>query len=333
MTRATSGSVIYRPDLGTKVMEFVEGPTMANIGTEIMPLYPTPLNSSSYPVIPKEALLKIGDTARSPRGAYQRDDWEYERGTYQTVEHGREELVDDSERELLDQESPGMADSVATERAFGKIMKAQEKRIADTLFNTNNFSATSVTTEWDTAATCTPVDDVNTGTSAFRLQCGMLPDALVIAWETFVNLKNCDQIVDRLKYTFPGIDINTMSSSQLAAVLNVPRVLVGGSVYDSAGKGIAASVTDLWSSEYAALVKISTGRDLTSPGVGRTFLWSADSAQNPIVEQYREEEKRSDVFRVRHHVKEELMQSKNNSGSVVSNVAAACVYLMDNIHT
>ena len=48
---------------------------------------------------------------------------------------------------------------------------------------------------------------------------------------------------------------------------------------------------------------------------------------------YREEPRRSDILRVRHHVAEEFIQSKSDAGAVVSNVAAACVYLLGNITT
>jgi len=331
--RPKGSTAIYRPDLGQAVMEYYEGATMGFIGLEVMPVFRTAVNAGSYPVIPKEALLKIPDVSRAPRGTYQRDGWEYERGTFQTVEKGTEEPVDDSERSLFDQEAPGVADFIATKRAFTKIMRAQEKRIADTVFDDSTFSANSVTNEWDDATNATPVDDVNDGIISFRSACGMLPDALVISFSTFLNLKNCDQIVDRLKYTFPGIDINRMNSEQLAAAFNLPRVLVGGAVYDSTGAGLDTTIANVWDYEYAALIKISSGPDLSQPGFGRTFLWTEDSPQNPIVESYREENRRSDIYRVRHHVKEELIQSKNDSGVVVSNIASACLYLFDNITT
>lgn len=331
--RPASGSAIFRPDLGMAVMEFSEGDSMGFIGTQLMPIFKTSLNSSSYPVIPKEALLTVPVNNRAPRGAYHRDDFEYERGYFQTSEKGCEEPMDDTERKLFDQEAPGIGDMVATERAYKKNVRAQEKRIADKLFNETNFTAHGVTNEWDDATNATPINDINDANSALRLQCGMTADALVIAYSTFINLKNCDQIVDRLKYTFPGIDINRMSSEQLAAVFNVPKVLIGGSIYNSAKKGQDATITDLWSNEYAMLLKISNGPDLTQPGVGRTFLWTADSPTDPIVEQYREEQIRSDIFRVRHHVDEAFIQSKNSSGTVVSNVAAACAYLLSNITT
>jgi len=331
--RATTDSAVFRPDLGVAVMEYVEGATMGLIGLEVFPIFKTPKNSSTFSVIPKEALLKLQDTARAPRGGYNRGDFPYERGKYITSEQGWEEPIDDTERALFDQEAPGMADFIATNRAMGIIMKGQEKRIADKLFNASNFTANSITHEWDDSANAVPINDVNTGITAFRIQCGMLPDALVIAYSTFMDLRVCDQIIDQLKYTFPGIDLNNMTSMQLAQLFGVPRVLVGGAVYDAAGKGIDSSISDIWSNEYAALVKISSGPDLTQPGVGRTFVWTEDSAENPIVEQYREEAIRSDVYRVRHNVDERLIQSIDTSEAVKSNVAAACVYLFDNITT
>lgn len=331
--RPASGSAIIRPDLGKVMMEFVEGPTMGYVGLEVMPIYPVAEQSAGFPVIPKEALLKIGDTKRAPRGAYNRADYEYEVGKYSTSEHGREEPVDDSERKMLDRRAPGLADRVAVKRAWGHIMRSAEYRIASKIFNASNFTANAVSNEWDDATNATPIDDVEAGKLSFRSACGMLPDALIIAFSTFSDLKQCDQVVNRLKYTFPGIDINRMNSAQLAAVFDVPRVLVAGSVYDSAKKGQTASIADIWSNEYAALVKIGSGDDIAEPCIGRTFLWTEDSPQNPIVEQYREEQIRSDVYRVRHHVDECLIKSYDDTGTAVSNISAACCFLFSNITT
>jgi hypothetical protein len=333
MPKAKQGSAIYRPDLGQAVLEYVEQAMMGYVGMKVMPPFLTGEQAASYPVIPKEVLLKIEDTDRAPRGNYPRGSWEYERGQFQTYDRGWEELVDDSERALIDQEAPGMADMVATQRAMNYVMRGQEKRVADILFNATNFTANSLTNEWDDATNATPIDDVQTGLKAFRLASGMMPDALVCNFDVYTNIKNTDQVVDRLKYTFPGQDIANMIPRQVATVLGIPDLWVAGAVYDSAGEGLDASVAHIWSNEYAALVKANSSRDITQPGVGRTFVWSADSPANPVVEQYRDEGKRSDVFRVRHHVGEILTQSKNSSGTVVSNVAAACVYLWDNVTT
>ena len=95
--KATQNAAIYRPDLGQAVMEFYETEVTDFIGLEVMPLFPTAAQAGSFPVIPKEAMLKLYDTSRAPRGAYKRDDFEYERGKYSTSEQGWEEPVDDVE--------------------------------------------------------------------------------------------------------------------------------------------------------------------------------------------------------------------------------------------
>jgi hypothetical protein len=221
---------------------------------------------------------------------------------------------------------------VATKRAMSMIMRNQEKRIADLLFNTTNFTNHAVSVKWNTPATAAPIDDVKDGIASFRTACGMKPDALIINYQTMLDLKVCDQVVDQIKYTFPGIDIMNMGANQLAQLFGVPRVLVAGGVYDSTGKGIDSTVAEIWNYAYAMLVKIGSGRDIMQPCVGRTFLWTADSPGNAVVEEYREEQTRSDVYRVRHHVSEALLKSYDSSGTAVSNIAAACGYLMSNIH-
>lgn len=334
MPRASNSAAIYRPDLGMAVMEYAEGVTMGPIGLQVLPLFPTKQKAATYPVIPKEALLKIPDTSRSPRGNYNRGDWEYERGQFQTSEQGWEEPVDDDERAVLEGEVPGLADLIAVKRAWNIIMKGQEKRIAAKVFNASNFTAHALTNEWDDAANATPIDDVKTGKLSVRSACGMLPNALIVSYSSFLDLRRCAQIVDLIKYTFPGLDINKINQQQLAQVLDVPQVLVGGMVYDSTGKGRASSITDVWNNEYAMLTVVSSDSgDLVEPCIGRTFLWTEDSPENPVVEEYRDDKIRSDVYRVRHNVDESLMQSKDSSGTVVSNISASVSYLFSNVTT
>jgi hypothetical protein len=333
--RSTNSTALYRPDLGIAVQEYVEGPEMGLIGLQILPIFPVPEVAGTFPVIPSEALLKLPDTSRSPRGNYNRGDWKYEEGKYNAgSEHGWEEPIDDSERKMLDVRVPGLADYVATKRATNHILKSQEKRISDKVFNAVSFTPHPVAIEWDKAATAVPLTNIKAAKLAFRKQCGMLPDAIVMNYEVFERIKEVQQIIDRLKYTYPGMDIDNMGAAELARLFRIPRVLIGGAVYDSAGKNVTSVITDIWDDEYCALIKIPQDRqDVTSPGLGWTFLWSEDSPQNPVVEQYREDKIRSDVMRVRHNTDEYLLKSVNEAGATVSDIAAACMYLMSNITT
>jgi hypothetical protein len=305
---------------------------MGYIGLDLMPIYKTSKYAGTFPVIPKEALLKLPNVDRAPRGSYARGDWEYERGTFTTSEKGWEEPIDDTEYVMMEEEAAGMADMVTVKRAWNHIMRAQEARIAAKIFDAVTFSAHAVSTAWDTSATCTPINDVKDAVLAFRSQCGMLPDLLVMSWKVFNNLQQAKQIVEKAAMNYPGLDVFQLSIQQISVIMGI-RVIVGGAVYDSKGEGIATTVADIWDDEYAALLKISSGPDLLQPGFGRTFIWTADSPSNPVVETYREEQIRSDIYRVRHNVGEVLIQSKNTSGTVVSDIAASCIYLMSNITT
>lgn len=328
-------TVIRRPDLGGIIMEMFDNSLdQGFIGTTLLPTMSVNESSGVYPVIPKEALMKNINPARAPKSAYVRTNYEYERGTYTTAEYGVEEVIDDVEREMMDQEAPGAADMLAARRAAGFLLRAQERRIANLLFSTtaaSRFGTVSVTNEWDDFANATPIADVKAQLQNFRLKSGTLPHALVVNWEVYNNITQCAEIVDQIKYTFPGLEVRNLSESQVAQVLGVPRLIVAGGLNDTAGFGLDSNISDIWSNEYAALVRINSG-DLSSGGLGRTFTWTRD-ANGMVVEQYREEAVRGDVYRVRHYVGSNLFASVNESGTIVSDVAKDNIILFDNITT
>lgn len=333
MPSLAAGSAVRRPDLGFLVQEYMAARSayMGYIGLEVMPLLPVMEQSAVYPVIPKEVMMTIEKTDRAMRGKYGRSDWEYENGQYATTENGWEEAVDAREAKLY--ASQFDAEAMAASRASTIILRGQEKRVADQVFNTTNFTANAVTNEWDDAANATPIDDVKAGKLSVRSACGMLPTSLIVSYTVYQNLKRCAQIIDLIKYTFPGLDINKLSLSQLAQVLDVPEVKVGGAVYNSAKKGQAGVVADLWSNEYAMLTRVNGGMDITDPCIGRTFMWTDDSPSNQVVETYVEDQSRSTIVRVRHDTSETLIASRTSAGAIKSNVSAACSYLMSNITT
>lgn len=317
MPRPTSGTTVARPELKAIALEYLEAQADF-IGIDILPYFDVQQQSGTYPVLPVEALLNIPNTKRAPRGNYGRDDWEFENDNFDCVENGWEEPVDDVEEKLFRRFFD--AEEIAMMRAVGIILRVQEKRIADMLFNANNFTPVSVTAEWDTGATATPIKDCKAGRKAVHDACGLEPDTLIIAYDTFLDLGICDEIVDRIKFTNPDVKRGDIAPSLLAQALGVNRVSVGKGMYNTAKKGQTAVLSQLWNHEYAMLCVTNANRDLKKPCVGRTFKWVADAPENTMVESYREEAIRSTVIRVRQHTDEEIILS----------VAA---YLMDNIHT
>ncbi len=331
MPAPTSDTAIQRPDLGALVYEYMQNaPTMGYIGLEVMPLFPVMEQTADYPVIPTEALMKVQDTRRAMRGSYNRSDYEFEDGYYATKENGWEEPVDDRERKLYATKFD--ADVVAVRRATNIILRGQEKRIADKVFSETNFTAVEVTHEWDDPVNGVPLTNIETGKLSVRLKCGMIPNTLIIAYSTFLNLRRNAQLIAQFGQNFAGQDANKMTVTQLASLLDIEKLLVGGAVYDAAKKGQAASIADLWSNEYAMLT-ITDGGDLTQPCIGKTFLWTSDSPNNVVTEQYRDEGRRSDVFRVRHDTDESFIRSIDEDGAEKSTIYKSVSYLMKNITT
>src|SRR4030067_163304 len=166
LPRPTSTTAIQRPDLGAIAYEYlIDAPNRGFICLDLLPSFEVGEQSADYPVIPFEALLKIQSTARAPRGAYARGDYEFETGTYSCKENGWEEPVDDVERKLYRRFFD--AEVVAALRATDIVLRSQEARVSAKVFNPANITQTSaVTVEWDTSATCTPREGVATAKEA-----------------------------------------------------------------------------------------------------------------------------------------------------------------------
>ena len=322
MPRPTSTTAIQRPDLGAIAYEYLlDAPNRGFICLDLLPTFEVQEQSADYPVIPFEALLKLQSTARAPRGAYNRGDYEFETGTYACKENGCEEPVDDVERKLYRRFFD--AEEVATKRSVDIVLRSQEARVAAKVFNPANITQTSaVGIEWDTSATCTPREDVATAKEAMRAAGQPKPNVLAISEKVFNKLMLAKQVTDAFRYTSPFETAAFEAKKRLLAMfLDIDRILVGGAIRDTAKKGKPISAADLWDDEYALLAAVSTGGpDLREPCLGRTFLWTADSPQNIVTESYREEQTRSDIYRVRQYTDEAF-------------VFTGAGYLLSNIHT
>jgi hypothetical protein len=261
----------------------------------------------------------VPDTKRAARGAYKRGDWEFETDTYACAENGWEEPVDDVEEKLYSRFFN--AELAAARRARGIILRTQEKRIADAVFNASNFTANAITNEWDDATNAVPITDVNTAKEAVHDLIGIEPNTLVIAYSTYHDLGLVDQIVDRIKYTNPNVERGNISTKLLALAFGVEQVLVGDAIYNAAKKGQTASMTAMWSNEYAMVCNVSAGDLGDAPCLGRTFRWTAECPGEYVIESYRDEKIRSDVIRVRQYTDEEfIMADPNDVAYLLSNI-------------
>jgi len=321
MPRPTNSTAIQRDDLGAIAYEYAyEASQRGFIADAVLPIFEVAEQSADYPKIPIESILKMPPSIkRAPRGNYQRGDYEFETGTYSCEEYGWEEPLDDSERKLYKRFFD--AEEVATLRATDVVLRHREKRVADAVQSTGNITNTgNVSTEWSTAATCTPKADVKDAKNTLRTATGIDPDAAAMSKKVFDNLMITKEIKDYLQYTNPHLLANFEVQRQLVAqYLDLEEIFVGNAIYDSAKKGKSKSISDIWDDEYVLLFKRPINpMNLKEPTLGRSFLWLEDSPEILVTETYREEDIRSDIYRVRQYVDEAF-------------VFTGAAYLMGNI--
>jgi len=311
-------SAADRPDLQAVLFAAADQPS-GFIGLQVMPIFEVDKVDGRFPVIPAEVMFSVPPTRRTDRGAYQRSDWTWDWDTYKCLENGWEEKIDDREVALYSRYFD--AETMAARRALNIVLRNQEKRIADAVFNISNFAVHNVDEEWDDGAKAKPIDDVKKGRKTIHDTIGMEPNTLIISYSTFLELGVCDSIIDRIKYTTPAVQRGDVNVALLAQAFGVEKILVAGSLYNSAKKGKTATLANLWPDEYAMLCVTSDSPMLGElPCIGRTFLWTGDSPSNSVIESYRDETVRADVIRVRHDTDEEF-------------IATNCAYLLGNITT
>lgn len=325
MSTPITSLATLRPDLASFFEFDLEAERAGFIAPRVLPIMEVDSASGNFGKIKVEDLLQERETRRSPRAGYSRGNFQFDDATYATREHGAEEPVDDNEarmyREYFDLEQ------VCTSRAYGAVLRNAEKRVADAVFNTTTWTGsaltTAITNEWDSNHTTTavPIDDVEAAVNKVYDGSGLWPNALIINRKVFRNLRNLDQIIERIQSAGAGnaTKASDITAEMLARVFDLEFVIVAGSSRNGANEGQSASIGQIWSSEYAMVARIATSNDMRDACIGRTFHWSADgSSVGGTVETYRDEVVRGDIVRVRHQVAEVILYPE--AGHLLSNV-------------
>ena len=323
MPSPTSSLATQRPDLATFLEFDLESEKAGYISTQVMPVQNVVSQSGSFGKIPIEQLLQQRETRRAPGAGYARGSFTFGTATYATEEHGAEEPVDDREAKMYAEYFD--AEQVSTMRAFSAVLRNAEERTADAIFNTTTWTGSSLTTaltnEWDDATNAVPLTDVEAAVQKIYDNSGLWANALVINRKVFRNLRNCDQVIERIQSAGAGdaTKASDVTVQMLAQAFDLPFIIVAGTSKNSALEGQAATPTQIWSGEYAMICKVATGMDMREPCIGRTFHWSDDGSNiGGTVESYRDEVIRGNVIRVRHDVDEVVLYPQ--AGHLLSNV-------------
>lgn len=301
---------VPRADLGAAFLEFMFQKNDL-IALQALPIQKVGEKKAAFSAITRECLTRDVDTKRGPGGKYNREGIITEDIQYACEEHGLEGPLDDSKRREYASDFDA---ELAITLAIGNLLLIQqEKRAATALFDTAVFTGSALYTDysgapWDAAASDV-IGQIKTVREKVRQNTGLEPNALIM------SKTNMDRLLlnTGIKAAISGIRALTEAEliAALGPILGISKIIVGKGIRNTANKNKAFSGADIWSDDYAMVAVVANGSQeqtgMIEPCIGKTMLWVTDSPENVLSEQYRGEDVRSDIFRVRHHVDEKII--------------------------
>lgn len=297
-----------RPDLAGSLEQFdLQADQAGFVGLKIAPTIEVDTPFGQYGVIELKELIKSRDTRRAVDGSYGRGEGRGTKDTYSTEEHGFEERVDDREATMFG--SWWNSELLAAQRCRDAVLRNHNARVIALAAAVSNTTAAG--TVWTTLASADVIGNVRTARLAVRNRTGIMPNAMVIDFETFQYVRSNAGIIDRVKYSgLQDVNVSKVTVNAVAQALDLEEIILSGSMYNSANEAQTASLASMWDKTTAFVFVKGSGSDLRRPQFARTFHWGADgSSIGSVMESYRDESRRSDIVRSRMETDEKVVYS------------------------
>lgn len=163
-------------------------------------------------------------------------------------------------------------------RAVALSLEYEQAALATTAANYGAGSKVTLAgaTKWS-AATGTPLIDVDSAREAIRTQCGMYPNVMVLSPLAFNACKNNPAVVSRFQYNgMTAPDGTGVTAAMLAGLFNVAEVVVAGAISFSD----ANVASDIWGNNAVLACVGLGGIGAELPSYGYTYALDG----NPLVE-------------------------------------------------
>lgn len=292
-----------------------------HIGAVVMPPMPVAEKSGTYPKLPiaEGALLDAVATERGRGGSYGQISRKWTTDTYDCVDRGLEEPVDDTDAKDLRRFFN--LEASAARLTMRNVKLAHEQRVAAAIMNTTNFGSATNSAVAYTEANLATIDFPKDILDAIERvnDNGVEANTIVLSSTVLNRLKRSTKLQSWVRGTLTGevaLAINADSIAKSFSDHGITQVLVGRARYNTAKKGQAKSVSNVWGNTYCWVGVVNPGaRTQMDGGAGFTFYWNAEGGLF-VSETYRDESKRSNMVRVRQNTTEKVVDG--TSGTLVA---------------
>ena len=241
------------------------------IATKVFPVVPVSKQSDKFFTYTKndwfrDEAQRRADATESAGGGYN-----LSTDSYQADVYAFHKDVGDQTRANAD--APINVDREAAEFVTGRMLLKMETQFVSNFFTTSVWATDSTPSNlWSDYTSSDPIGDIETGKRTILSTTGYEPNTLVLGYDTFIQLKNHPDLVDRIKYTSSQV----LSESLLASLFGVPRVMVAKSLKATNNEGGSEAYAFNYGKN-ALLTYSAPSAGLLQPSGGYVMSWTGVS--------------------------------------------------------
>lgn len=292
---ATGLSVGYRPE--------------GLIAPDIYPPVPVPKQSDLYYVWTKDDFLRLNNPSRAPGAPVPRIHFSVSSQTYFANGYG---FASELPFEDLDNADDVLElRSTAGNFIMDQLNLAWEDRLAVTLTTTTNMgSSTALANAWSDAVNGTPIDDIFAGTASIRSTTGKEPNVMILSWPAWNNLRKHPDIISFVRGAGDNTGGGPVNEQQVGAAFNIPKVLIGKGIKNTADEDQTGVYTDIWSNA-CILLHVAPAPGRMVPSHGYTFRWTPAGFPAPFTTMRRtNDDNKTEIVETLHYQDEAVVASE-----------------------
>jgi hypothetical protein len=313
----TSGATL-RGDINVKVEE-AQASDRFFIGQKALPPFGVAAKSGQYPKLDRRytELLGAGASVRTQTGSYPEVTRAWTSDTYDCIDRGLEEAVDDAVARDLGRFFD--VEVTKAKLALRSLMLDHEIRVAAEIMSATNFGAgTDSAVAWTEAniATINFPKDILDAIERVNDN-GAEANTILLSSTAFNRIKRSTLLQNFCrgsKASDATLNLTASAVAEAFADNGITQVLIGRARYNSAKKGQAYSATSVWGTTYCWVGEVKEG-SLEAGGAGRTLVWNAEGGLF-VTESYRNETRRSNMVRVRQNTAEKVIDG--SAGTLIT---------------
>ena len=317
-----NGGTTIRADISQALIEAPQA-DVGLIGAQLLPLQNVDAKAGTYLKVQLAAgeLLSNNALNRESGSNYSRGIRSFASANYATNEFGLEELLPDDASADLNRFFS--YESETAKFLLRQLKLSHEKRVADLLWNaTTPFTIADQTRAVAYTQALVATVDIARDVAAAKLalaQYGYESNCVAMSANVFELIRRSTLLQNQFFGVISSTGARLLSEAEIAAALGVTNLLVGRAAYNSAGKNKSYTGSFVVPDTKIIVGQVSGG-EFTAGGIGRTLVWTGDSAGGFVSESYRDDARRSQVLRVRMNT-DEVVIDPNAAVRITTNFA------------